>query len=46
MPAALEQAYTAFPILADRKGQIAGTLSGGQQRILALSRVLATRHAC
>jgi branched-chain amino acid transport system ATP-binding protein len=42
VPAALEQAYTAFPILADRKGQIAGTLSGGQQRILALSRVLAT----
>jgi ABC-type multidrug transport system ATPase subunit len=42
VPAALEQAYAAFPILADRKGQIAGTLSGGQQRILALSRVLAT----
>jgi ABC-type branched-subunit amino acid transport system ATPase component len=39
---ALEQAYTSFPILADRKGQIAGTLSGGQQRILALSRVIAT----
>src|ERR1700683_1644415 len=42
LPAALEQAYTAFPILADRKTQIAGTLSGGQQRILALARVLAT----
>jgi branched-chain amino acid transport system ATP-binding protein len=42
VPAALEQAYTAFPILAERKGQVAGTLSGGQQRILALSRVLAT----
>jgi branched-chain amino acid transport system ATP-binding protein len=42
VPAALEQAYTSFPILADRKGQIAGTLSGGQQRILALARVLAT----
>lgn len=42
VPAALEQAYTSFPILADRKGQIAGTLSGGQQRILALSRVMAT----
>jgi branched-chain amino acid transport system ATP-binding protein len=40
--AALEQAYTSFPILADRKTQIAGTLSGGQQRILALARVLAT----
>ena len=42
VPAALEQAYTSFPILADRKSQIAGTLSGGQQRILALARVLAT----
>jgi branched-chain amino acid transport system ATP-binding protein len=42
VPGALEQAYAAFPILADRKSQIAGTLSGGQQRILALSRVLAT----
>ena len=42
VPNALERAYTSFPILADRKGQIAGTLSGGQQRILALSRVLAT----
>lgn len=38
--AALEQAYTSFPILSDRRTQIAGTLSGGQQRILALSRVL------
>ena len=42
VPAALEQAYTSFPILAERKSQVAGTLSGGQQRILALSRVLAT----
>jgi branched-chain amino acid transport system ATP-binding protein len=39
---ALERAYTSFPILADRKGQVAGTLSGGQQRILALARVIAT----
>ena len=31
-----------FPVLSDRTGQIAGTLSGGQQRILALARVLAT----
>ena len=42
VPAALELAYTSFPILAERKAQVAGTLSGGQQRILALSRVLAT----
>jgi len=42
VPDALHRAYEAFPILSERKGQIAGTLSGGQQRILALSRVLAT----
>jgi branched-chain amino acid transport system ATP-binding protein len=42
VPAALERAYTAFPVLADRRDQNAGTLSGGQQRILALSRVLAS----
>ena len=39
---ALERAYTAFPVLSERRGQVAGTLSGGQQRILALARVLAT----
>jgi len=39
---ALDLAYGSFPILAERRKQIAGTLSGGQQRILALSRVLAT----
>jgi branched-chain amino acid transport system ATP-binding protein len=41
VPAALERAYESFPILKERKSQVAGTLSGGQQRILALSRVLA-----
>lgn len=40
--ACLERAYTSFPILSERRTQIAGTLSGGQQRILALSRVLAS----
>jgi branched-chain amino acid transport system ATP-binding protein len=36
----LERAYTAFPILGDRRRQIAGTLSGGQQRLLSLAKVL------
>jgi branched-chain amino acid transport system ATP-binding protein len=40
VPAALERAYTAFPRLGERRGQSAGTLSGGEQRMLALSRVL------
>lgn len=39
---ALERAYTSFPVLSERRTQTAGTLSGGQQRILALARVLAT----
>jgi len=41
VPAALDRAFTAFPVLSERRNQNAGTLSGGQQRILALSRVLA-----
>jgi branched-chain amino acid transport system ATP-binding protein len=40
VPAALDQAYAAFPRLGERRGQSAGTLSGGEQRMLALSRVL------
>lgn len=36
----LEQAYTTFPLLADRRRQLAGTLSGGQQAALAVARAL------
>jgi branched-chain amino acid transport system ATP-binding protein len=38
---ALERAYGRFPRLAERRRQLAGTLSGGEQRMLALARVLA-----
>jgi branched-chain amino acid transport system ATP-binding protein len=38
---ALERAYTAFPRLGERRRQEAGTLSGGEQRMLSLARVLA-----
>ena len=38
---ALEHAYAAFPRLGERRQQLAGTLSGGEQRMLALARVLA-----
>jgi branched-chain amino acid transport system ATP-binding protein len=38
--AALSQAFDYFPILAERKRQIAGTLSGGEQQMLAISRGL------
>jgi branched-chain amino acid transport system ATP-binding protein len=38
---ALARAYEAFPVLAERRRQLGGTLSGGQQRILSLAKVLA-----
>ena len=38
---ALGRAFESFPRLADRRRQLAGTLSGGEQRMLALARVLA-----
>ncbi len=36
----LERAYAAFAILGERRKQMAGTLSGGQQRLLSLAKVL------
>ena len=38
---ALARAYEMFPPLSQRRRQVAGTLSGGEQRMLALARVLA-----
>src|SRR3954470_10243036 len=40
---ALEHAYALFPRLGERRRQVAGTLSGGEQRMLSLSRVLVER---
>ncbi len=37
---ALDQAYALFPVLSERRRQLAGTLSGGQQRMLSMARVL------
>jgi len=39
--AALERALETFPVLAERRRQQAGTLSGGEQQMLSLARVLA-----
>jgi len=36
------RAYAQFPRLAERRRQLAGTLSGGEQQMLALARALAT----
>ena len=38
-----ERAYEQFPILKDKRGQDAGTLSGGQQQMLAVARSLMSR---
>jgi branched-chain amino acid transport system ATP-binding protein len=39
----LEGTWAIFPELAERKGQLAGTLSGGQQQIVALAHALKCR---
>jgi len=39
----LERMYRLFPILGARAGQIAGTLSGGEQQMVALARALMAR---
>ena len=36
----LDRVYALFPILAERSGQAAGTLSGGEQQMLAIGRCL------
>jgi branched-chain amino acid transport system ATP-binding protein len=39
----LEKVYALFPILASKRHDAAGTLSGGQQQMLAMGRALMTR---
>jgi branched-chain amino acid transport system ATP-binding protein len=39
----MEHVYELFPILGDRKKQAAGTLSGGEQQMLAMGRALMSR---
>ena len=40
--AALERVYALFPVLAERRRQQAGTMSGGEQQMLAIGRALMT----
>jgi branched-chain amino acid transport system ATP-binding protein len=40
--AALERVYALFPILAERRKQNAGTMSGGEQQMVAIARALMT----
>ncbi len=39
----LEKCYELFPRLKDRRSQLAGTLSGGEQQMLAISRAMMAR---
>ena len=39
----LERIYSMFPRLKERRGQLAGTLSGGEQQMLATARALMSR---
>ena len=39
----LDRIHTLFPILAERAGQLAGTLSGGEQQMLAIGRGIASQ---
>jgi branched-chain amino acid transport system ATP-binding protein len=41
--ASLEEIFTRFPILREKKEQLAGSLSGGQQQMLALGRALMSK---
>jgi branched-chain amino acid transport system ATP-binding protein len=39
----LERVYALFPVLAERRSQRAGSLSGGEQQMLAIGRALMSR---
>ena len=43
IPASLENVFTRFPRLKERERQIAGTLSGGEQQMLAMGRALMSK---
>ena len=43
IPASLENVYKRFPRLKEREKQVAGTLSGGEQQMLAMGRALMSK---
>jgi branched-chain amino acid transport system ATP-binding protein len=42
IPKELERVFTLFPRLKERRNQVAGTLSGGEQQMLAMARAMMT----
>jgi branched-chain amino acid transport system ATP-binding protein len=44
-PAALDAVYATFPVLQERRRQLAGRLSGGEQQMLSMSRAVAVTPA-
>jgi branched-chain amino acid transport system ATP-binding protein len=42
-PRDIEHVYKLFPVLKDRRAQLAGTLSGGEQQMLAIGRAMMSR---
>jgi branched-chain amino acid transport system ATP-binding protein len=38
-----ERVYSLFPVLSERRSQVAGTLSGGEQQMLAIGRSLMSK---
>ncbi len=43
MGADLERVFTLFPRIKERRGQVAGTMAGGEQQMLAIGRALMSR---
>ena len=43
LPALIEEMFSRFPRLKEREKQVAGTLSGGEQQMLAMARALMSR---
>jgi branched-chain amino acid transport system ATP-binding protein len=41
--ASIQEAYDLFPVFADRRRQLAGTMSGGERKLLGLARVMLGR---